>query len=148
MKIVKKLKGVISWHFYNDDEINLVMETVLSLSEGNSDTSVPVLTNLFKGSDGDEVTNLFLITSQDENRLYIDNEQKKLILNIRFEDLTKVITVMQGFLKDKKTPTTDMLNIFIAKKEYMLVGFNQQYKRWLKKPKKDQNKEVKTEENK
>ena len=141
MKIVKKLKGVISWHFYNDDEINLVMETVLSLSEGNAGATVPVLTNLFKGTDGDEVTNLYLITSQDENRLYIDNEQKKLILNIRFEDLTKVITVMQGFLKDKKTPTADMLQIFIAKKEYMLVGFNQQYKRWLKKPKKEQNTE-------
>lgn len=144
MKIVKKLKGVISWHFYNDDEINLVMETVLNLAEGNADATVPVLTNLFKGSDGDEVTNLYLITSQDENRLYIDNEQKKLILNIRFEDLTKVITVMQGFLKDKKTPTADMLQIFIAKKEYMLVGFNQQYKRWLK-PKKNKNPENKPE---
>ena len=79
MKIVKKLKGIISWHFYNDDEIKSIIETVLALLDNKEAESIPVLTNLFKGSDGDEIGEFYIITGQEENRLYIDNEQKKLI---------------------------------------------------------------------
>ena len=136
MKIVKKLKGIISWHFYNDDEIKSVIETVLALTDNKDNGSIPVLTNLFKGTDGDEIAEFYLITGQEENRLYIDNEQKKLILNVTFQDLEQFINVVQSFLKDKKTPCKEMIRIMIAKKEYSLQGFNQQYKRYIKKDKK------------
>ncbi len=142
MKIVKKLKGIISWHFYNDDEINSVIETVLAISENRQTDSLPLLTNLFKGTDGDEIADFYIITGQEENRLYIDNEQKKIILNVQVGDLVNFITVMQSFLKDKRTPCKEIIRIMISKKEYSLQGFNQQYKRFIKKDKK------KTEEKK
>ncbi|MCQ2910614.1 MAG: hypothetical protein MJ244_00340 [Clostridia bacterium] len=136
MKIVKKLKGIISWHFYNDDEMKSIIETVLALIDNKDEGSIPVLTNLFKGSDGDEIAEFYIITGQEENRLYIDNEQKKLILNVTYEDLPKFVAVIQEFLKNKRVPTKEIINIMIAKKEYVLQGFNQQYKRYLKKEKK------------
>ena len=135
MNIVKKLKGIISWHFYKDDEMRSVINLIMDFTDGKTDASIPVLTNLFKGSDGDEIAEFFIISSQDENRLYIDNEQKKLILNIRFDDLENVIKVMEGFLKDKKVPMKEIIRIMISKKEYSLQGFNQQYKRYLRVPK-------------
>ena len=148
MKIVKKLKGIISWHFYNDDEMKSIIETVLALIDNKDEGSIPVLTNLFKGSDGDEIAEFYLITGQEENRLYIDNEQKKLILNVTYDDLEKFITVLQKFLKNKRISTEEMIKIMIAKKEYVLQGFNQQYKRYIKKDKKKaENAETKVEEN-
>ena len=137
MKIVKKLKGIISWHFYNDNEMKSVLKTVLDFMDGKADEPMPVLTNMFKGSSGDEIAEFYIISGQEENRLYIDNEKKKLILNIKFDDLEKFINVVEGFLKDKRTPTNEMIRIMIAKKEYVLQGFNQQYKRYLRRPKKN-----------
>ena len=136
MKIVKKLKGIISWHFYKDEEMKSIINLIMDFTDGKLDSSIPVLTNLFKGSDGDEIAEFFIISSQDENRLYIDNEQKKLILNIKFDELENVIKTMESFLKDKRTPMKEIVRIMIAKKEYSLQGFNQQYKRYLRVPKK------------
>lgn len=132
MKIVKKLKGVISWHFYRDDEMQGVIKQIMDFTEGKQDEPLKVLTNLFKGTEGDEIADLYLITSQDENRMYIDNEQKKLIINIRYEDLDSFISCVQLFLKDKKVSTKEMIRIMISKKEYSLLGFNQQYKRFIR----------------
>lgn len=132
MKIVKKLKGVISWHFYRDDEMRETIKQIMDFTEGKQDEPIKVLTNLFKGTEGDEIADLYLITSQDENRMYIDNEQKKLIINVRFEDLEAFISCIELFLKDKKVSTKEMLRFMIAKKEYSLCGFNQQYKRFIR----------------
>ncbi len=135
MKIVKKLKGIISWHFYNDEEVKSVLNAILDCTNNKEESSLPVLTNLFKGSDGDEIGELFIIASQDENRMYIDNEKKKIIINIRFEDLESSIDSISKMIRKNQVSTVSVMQMMIAKKEYVLQGFNQQFRVKKNKPK-------------
>ena len=139
MKIVKKLKGIISWHFYNDEEVKSVLAAILDCANGNMESAMPILTNLFKGSDGDEIGELYIIASQDENRMYIDNEKKKIIINIRFADLESTIDSVSKMIRKEQVSTISVLDLMmIAKKEYVLQGFNQQFRAKKNKPKTDE----------
>ena len=130
MKIVKRMKGAVSWHFYKDEEMVTTIERVEACLNGEPVEPMKVLTNMLKGSDGDDLVNLYFKVSAEESRLYIDNEKKEMTFNISYDDVEDFLECLDLFLWDKMIGQKEMFRFFISKKEHALLGFNQQHKRF------------------
>lgn len=130
MKIVKSQKREIGVHFYVDREMESKIRCVWDCLNGETLKPIRILTNMFKGSAGDEWADLYITVSGQENRLYIDNEKKEMTLNIMYDDVESFLECLELFLADKRVGKKEMLRLFISKKEYSLMGYNQQHKKY------------------
>jgi len=141
MKIVKKMKGAISWHFYNDREINSVLEQIHEISKGNECIPVKTFTNLFKGDEGNTEGEFYIAISNSKSRLFIEGLENKITLFVNIEVLENLILGLQSFIDDKKIYKKEFMELIVSKKDFILVGFNQQAKKYMSTDNPNANKE-------
>jgi len=130
MLMAKKLKGIVSWHVYNEKEKRDVINYFEKIGRGEHPEPLQILTNLFKTHEEREEATFEIQKTVEESRLIIDNEEKKIILQVALEDVEALLRAFRLFLVDNKVAAKEIMRIKISKKEYSLLGFNQQYKQF------------------
>lgn len=130
MLMAKKLKGIVSWHVYNEKEKRDVINYFEKIGRGEHPEPLQILTNLFKTHEEREKATFEIQRTVEESRLIIDNEEKKIILQVALEDVEALLRAFRLFLVDNKVAAKEIMRIKISKKEYSLLGFNQQYKQF------------------